>query len=164
MKATITALLFFAFGCLFLAAGEQASDLEKFQGKWVVVSLTEQGKAIPPAETDLLEFTIEKEIFTVTEKGKVEVQYKIVIDASKTPKEINFTHQIGENKDKTELGIYQFEKDQIRFCMDETRKGRPTVFEGRKPKNIADIAEEEIDFGAQVRPSLGVIQRGNPRK
>jgi uncharacterized protein (TIGR03067 family) len=139
MKATITTILLFTSTCLFLSAGEQASDLEKFQGKWVVVTLTEQGKAIPPAETDLLEFTIEKDLFTVTEKGKVEVQYKIAMDASKTPKEINFTHQIGENKDKTELGIYQFEKDQIRFCMDETRKGRPTVFEGKETEKYSVI-------------------------
>jgi len=139
MKATITTILFFACGCLFLTAGEQTSDLDKFQGKWVVVSLSEQGKAIPAAETDALEFTIEKDLFTVSEKGKVEVQYKIVLDGSKTPKEINFTHQIGENKGKTELGIYQIEKDQLKLCMDETRKGRPTVFEGKETEKYSVI-------------------------
>lgn len=132
MKTTIVSVLFFLTGCLFLTAGEPASDLERFQGKWLVVSLTEQGKAIPAAETDLLEFAIDKDLFTVTEKGQTVVQYKFVHDASKKPKEINFTHQIGENKGKTELAIYQFEKDQLRFCLDETRKGRPKVFEGKE--------------------------------
>jgi uncharacterized protein (TIGR03067 family) len=124
---------------MYLYAGEQPNDLEKFQGKWVVVSLTEQGKSIPAAETDLLEFTIDKDLFTVTEKGQTVVQYKIALDSSKKPKEINFTHQIGENKGKTELGIYEIGKDQLKLCMDETRKGRPTVFEGKETEAYSVI-------------------------
>ena len=139
MKATIATVLCFIWGCLLLYAGEPGNDLEKFQGKWVVVTLTEQGKAIPAAETNLLEFTINKDVFTVTEKGQTVVQYKIVLDPSKKPKEINYTHLIGENKGNTELGIYQFEKDQIKLCLDETRKGRPTVFEGKETEQYSVI-------------------------
>jgi uncharacterized protein (TIGR03067 family) len=140
MQRILASTLFLVSSFLSGFAGEQPSDLERMQGKWLVVSLTEQGKAIPVAETDLLEFAIEKDVFTVLDKtptkekpsGDVVVQYKIVIDGAKTPKEINFTHLIGENKGKTELGIYQFEKDQLKFALDESRKGRPTVFEGKE--------------------------------
>ena len=53
MKTTLALVLLFLSGFIFMQAGEP-SDLEQMQGKWVVVSLTELGKAIPAAETDLL--------------------------------------------------------------------------------------------------------------
>lgn len=116
----------------FVHAGETETDLDKLQGAWQIVSLVEKGKAIPAAETDVLEITIAKEKFSVSEKGKVAVEYSIKLDPTKTPKAIDFTHEGGENKGKTEPGIYTFEKGQLKLILDEDRKGRPTVFEGKE--------------------------------
>jgi uncharacterized protein (TIGR03067 family) len=147
MKRSFASLILFTTGVAGLFAGGTVDDIERMQGKWLVVSLTELGKAIPAAETNLLEFTIEKDVFTVVDKtptkeqpdGEAVVQYKIVIDGAKTPKEINFTHLIGVNKGKTEPGIYQFEKNQLKLALDESRKGRPTVFEGKETENYSVI-------------------------
>jgi uncharacterized protein (TIGR03067 family) len=139
MKTLIASIPLFLCGVALLQAGETATDLERMQGTWTIVSLTEQGKAIPAAETGILEFVIDKDVITVYEKGKIEVQYQVKLDPEKTPKAIDFTHQIGDNKGKTELGIYAFDGDKLKLCLDEKRKGRPTVFEGKESETYSVI-------------------------
>ena len=75
---------------------------------------------------------IEKDTFTTLEKGEAVVKYRIKLDPTKTPKTIDFTHLMGKEKDKTEPGIYTFEKDMLKLVLDEDKKGRPTVFEGKE--------------------------------
>jgi uncharacterized protein (TIGR03067 family) len=130
LKYLIPAILLFASTLVLLHAGEEAKDLERLQGTWVIVSLVEEGKAVPAADTDLLEITIDKDVFTVKEKGKTVLQHKIKLDPTAKPKQIDFTYLDGEDKGKTEPGIYVFEKDQVKLALDEKKKGRPTVFEG----------------------------------
>lgn len=132
MKYRTLSVLFLLGSFCLLNAGENDSDLDKLQGLWQIVSLVEKGKAIPSTETDPLEITIAKDKFSVSEKGKVAVEYTIKVDPTKTPKAIDFTHEGGENKGKTEPGIYTFENGQLKLILDEDRKGRPTVFEGKE--------------------------------
>ena len=132
MKYRTLSVLLLLGGVCFLDAGQGETDLDKLQGVWQLVSLVEKGKEIPAAETDVLEVTIAKDKFSMSEKGKVAVEYTIKLDPTKTPKAIDFTHEGGENKGKTEPGIYTFEKGQLRLILDEDRKGRPTVFEGKE--------------------------------
>ena len=87
----------------------------------------------------ILEYVIKKDVMTVYEKGKIEVQYEIKLDIDKKPKTIDFTNLIGENKDKTEPGIYAFDGDKLKLCLDEKRKGRPTVFEGKESETYSVI-------------------------
>ncbi|MBI3823695.1 MAG: TIGR03067 domain-containing protein [Planctomycetes bacterium] len=122
---------FLVAGIALLRAGEP-SDLDRMQGTWVVVSLNEKGKPIAADETKLLEFTIEKDTFTAFDKGKVVVKYQIKLDSTKTPRQIDFTYLVGEDKGKTEPGIYAFDKDQLKFVLNEDKKDRPTVFEGKE--------------------------------
>jgi uncharacterized protein (TIGR03067 family) len=139
MKNLIAATLLFSSSLLFLHAGEEKSDLERLQGTWIVASLVEKGKGLPAAEIEVLEVAIEKNVFTVTEKGKKVVEYEIKLDPSKKPATIDFTHLIGDDKGKTEPGIYVIEKGQIKMALDETRKGRPTVFEGKETEAYSVI-------------------------
>jgi uncharacterized protein (TIGR03067 family) len=139
MKTLIASLPIFLLGLVLLHAGEPATDLERMQGAWTVVSLTELGKAIPAAETDILEFVINKDVISVYEKGKIEVQYQVKLDPEKKPKEIDFTNLIGDNKGKTEPGIYAFDGDKLKLCLDEKRKGRPTAFEGKESETYSVI-------------------------
>ena len=132
MKTLICATLLFISGLVAAGAGEKDTDLDRLQGTWVVVSLVELGKAVPAADTDILEVIITKDAFTVLEKGKPVVHDTIKLDATKTPKTIDFTHVSGDDKGKTEPGIYLLEKDQLKICLNEKTKERPTVFEGKE--------------------------------
>jgi uncharacterized protein (TIGR03067 family) len=132
MKTLICAALLFLSGFVCVEAGDKDTDLDRMQETWVVVSLTENGKAVPAKETELLELVIDKDTVTTYEKGKVVVQYRIKLDPTKTPKAIDFTHLVGDDKGKTEPGIYAFDEDQLKMSIDDNKKGRPTVFEGKE--------------------------------
>jgi uncharacterized protein (TIGR03067 family) len=140
MKTLIccAALLFLA-GFKVVEAGEKATDLDRLQGTWLVVTLTENGKTVPAKETEVLELVVDKDTMTTYEKGKVLVQYKVKLDPTKTPKMIDFTHQVGDDKGKTEPGIYAFDKDHLKMSIDDNKKGRPTVFEGKETAEYSVI-------------------------
>ncbi|MBI2803711.1 MAG: TIGR03067 domain-containing protein [Planctomycetes bacterium] len=131
------ALLVFAWG--FAQAGDDDTDLRSLQGTWLVVSLTEKDKKVPTAETEVLEFRVVKDTFTVTEKGKVIAKYQFKLDATKTPKAIDVTHLIGEDKGKKNLGVYGIDKLFLRICLDETGKQRPTAFTGAEARRCSVI-------------------------
>ena len=121
-----------------LNAGDEKSDLERVQGSWEIVALSEKGKDIPKSELEALTVVIDKDMFTTYEKDQVAVKYRIKIDSSKTPRTIDFTHLMGESKDKTEPGILRFDNDdRVTLVLDETRKGRPTVFEGKETESYS---------------------------
>jgi uncharacterized protein (TIGR03067 family) len=119
------------------------NDLERLQGTWRVVSLTEEGKAVVKEVADTIEIVIDKDTFTASEKGVVGAKYSITLEPNKSPKQIDFKHLIGESKGGVEPGIYQFEKDQVRMILDEKRKGRPTVFEGKETASYSVIVLEK---------------------
>jgi uncharacterized protein (TIGR03067 family) len=132
MKTILASIALFVAGLLCVHAGEEPTDLDRMQGTWVIVSLTENGKAVPAEEAATLEFVIEKDVYTAFEKGKAVVKYQLKLDPAKTPKQIDFTYLVGDDKGKTEPGIYTIEKDQIKFVLDENKKGRPTAFAGKE--------------------------------
>ena len=132
MKYTFATTVFFVSGLVLLNAGEEKSDLERMQGNWLVASLTEEGKSVPAADIEILEVIIEKDAFTVTEKGKPVVKYQMKLDPTKKPKEADFTYLAGDDKGKTEPGIYTFDKDRLKLVLDEKKKGRPVGFEGKE--------------------------------
>lgn len=121
-------VLSFATSLVLLHAQDATKDFEQIQGMWLVSSLAEKGKAVPKEEVTAMEVRVEKDVFTVTEKGKVIAKYQLKVDPAKTPKSIDFTHLIGEDKGKTELGIYVLEKDSLTISLSEGKKARPTDF------------------------------------
>ena len=129
--ASLSFFLVFVVATL-ASAGDSAGDLMAMQGDWEVVSLVEKTKAVPAEEIAALSVHFEKDVFTVKEKGKALVQYQIKLDPTKSPKAIDFTHIGGENKGKTELGIYSIDGKQLKLVLDEERKGRPTAFDGKE--------------------------------
>jgi uncharacterized protein (TIGR03067 family) len=123
---------------------KKPDDLERLQGTWRVVTLIEQGKEVPKKETDLLEIVIDKDTYTALEKGVPEAKYTIKLDASKTPKHIDFKIAGGKNKGEVEAGIYRFEDDKVRMVVNEDPKGgRPTAFDGKDAANYSVILLEK---------------------
>jgi uncharacterized protein (TIGR03067 family) len=137
MKSMLASIALFVGTLLFAHAGEEPTDFDRMQGTWVIVSLIENGKAISAEEAAALEFVIEKDVYTAYEKGKAVVKYQFKLDPAKTPKQIDFTYLVGDDKGKTEPGIYTFDKDQIKFVLDENKKGRPAVFEGKETETCS---------------------------
>lgn len=117
--------------------GEPDKDMAKFQGKWEIIYHLERGKGLSVATLKSLETTIKDDVLTVRQtapgkKEKVILEMRIKIDSAMKPKTIDFTHLLGDDKGKTEIGIYDFDGDNLWICTDEDGKKRPTEYESKE--------------------------------
>jgi uncharacterized protein (TIGR03067 family) len=126
-----------AICCLFVLLGRLASaeekpkkltgDLEKLQGTWTVLSKQVEGeKEESPKDVVLV---IKDNDSIVIVKGKKEDSAELVIDDTKSPKEID----IKASNTEVMKGIYHLEGDLLKICFCKDAKGaRPKKFESAK--------------------------------
>jgi uncharacterized protein (TIGR03067 family) len=110
--------------------GDAKKDRDKLQGTWVVKSMTEGGKDVPPPAKDLkLTFAGDR----WTQKGGGDSQegtYKL--DPTKTPKHIDMVVQQDGKDALLGLGIYALEGDTLRVGMPKGLfSPRPTSFDDK---------------------------------
>ena len=65
---------------------------------------------------------------TVTVGGQLIMKAKFRLDASKTPKTIDYDVIDGPTKGKKHLGIYELNGDDLRLCVGRIGRPRPTNF------------------------------------
>jgi uncharacterized protein (TIGR03067 family) len=129
--AAMVAAVVVLFGVSLARGGDAKADLDKIQGTWKVESIKES-KGGDPADKMAKDFvvTVKDDVMTITlasTKNKL-VSYKLTLDPSKNPKTIDFKHADGEDKGKTERGIYKIEGDSFTFCVNDFDKDRPAAF------------------------------------
>jgi uncharacterized protein (TIGR03067 family) len=131
MKYTLMAL---AVGLL-LAAEDKKDDAKKdqeaLQGTWRPVS-SEQGGKDQTDEAKEYTLTFDKDTFTVKKGDEVIIKGTFKVDPSKKPKAIDMTVTEGrrdDDKGKEVLGIYEVDKDSLKWCTAEPGgKDRPKAF------------------------------------
>lgn len=111
-----------------LVADDAAKDLEKFQGDWVMVSYTVDGK---PAAADVLQslkLNVKGDTSTFT-IGKVTSMGTYKLDPAKKPKWLDILVTTGAEKGMTMLSIYEFDGEQLKICHSAANvKDRPKEF------------------------------------
>ncbi len=122
------------------AGAEKARDLDRIQGVWQVVTLTERGKKVPEKETQDLEIVVAGDKLAIKEKGKTVTEYQIKLDETKKPRTLDMTITDGKEKGEVAPGIYALEGDMLTMCVDEDRKGRPSSFDEKDTKTCSVIA------------------------
>jgi uncharacterized protein (TIGR03067 family) len=70
----------------------------------------------------------ENGVTTVTFNGRLFMKAKYTLDPVKKPKIIDYVMTDGPTKGKMQLGIYEFDGDQVKFCFASPGKDRPTDF------------------------------------
>jgi uncharacterized protein (TIGR03067 family) len=121
-------LALFAGLAVAAVAGESRRDLDRIQGAWEVVALTERGKKVPENETKLLDVVVADDRLVIKEDGKVVAEYRIKLDERKKPKTLDMVMVDGKEKEQVAPGIYVLEGDHLKLCVDEDCKSRPTTF------------------------------------
>jgi uncharacterized protein (TIGR03067 family) len=104
-------------------------ELEKFQGDWVAVSYTVDGKEVGDDELKTIRLTV-KGADSTFKRGDKTGHGTYKLGPSKDPKEIDISHDDGPDKGKTALGVYEVEGEKLKICL-----AAPGVKE--RPKELA---------------------------
>jgi uncharacterized protein (TIGR03067 family) len=129
-RITTLVLAFTAGGIGLVAAGDE-KELAKFDGTWVMVSATIDGKELAADELKDVSYVIKSGKSTQLVKGKEQGTASFKVDASKKPAAMDFTFHDGRLKGKTLKGIYKFDGEKLVVCRGGVGKARPTMFESK---------------------------------
>lgn len=122
-------------------------ELRKLQSTWVPVALTVNGKEQPKEPLRNLTLTFAGNKFAVKDGDKVFGQGTFTIDAGKEPKTIDTRWTEGDNKGKTEVGIYKVEGDMLTTCFAEVGTDkRPPSFTSKEG------SKHELTVFKRVKP------------
>jgi uncharacterized protein (TIGR03067 family) len=121
------------------AQAETKKEMTKFEGTWRGVGGEEVGRVFTREEAneEQEEFIFKGDLLTVRKDGQVAEEFKISVDPSKKPKEMDLQFTKGDLQGKKCLAIYTFEGDQLKICTETklrpSRGGpRPNVFSTQK--------------------------------
>jgi uncharacterized protein (TIGR03067 family) len=103
-------------------------DLAQLQGEWTMVSGSVQGQPLPDELVKQMKRICKGDELTTTRDGETFFKAKVTIDASKTPKTIDYDMTEGTTKGKKHLGIYEVDGDTLKSCFSAPGDERPTDF------------------------------------
>jgi uncharacterized protein (TIGR03067 family) len=129
MKLSLGMLL---ASCFLVAAGfraDDAGDWKELKGDWQTTKLEIDGNALPAEEVKEFLVTLSEGKYAAKRSGEVIDEGKAAIDGSKTPKHLDLTASMGDNKDKLRLGIFEVKDGVLKFVIAGPDKERPTKFE-----------------------------------
>jgi uncharacterized protein (TIGR03067 family) len=113
-------------------AGEPAdalkAELAKFTGEWTMVSGEINGQAVPEQMRSQFKRIATGDETLVMLGESTFMRAKFAVDPAKKPKAIDYTMLEGPNKGQKQLGIYEFDGENLKFCFASAGKERPTEF------------------------------------
>ena len=132
MRASLSVIVF-----LILIGPGGAQDANKkamalLEGEWSMVSGEANGFAMPEQAVKSGKRTAKDGETTITIGGQVYFKAKYSINPTKKPMEIDYMMTEGPTKGKTHLGIYELDKDMVKFCFAAPGKDRPTEFSAKE--------------------------------
>lgn len=124
----LTPLLCLAF--VQAAGDDQAKkDLERMQGTWDLHALEIDGKEILPQQLDGTVLVVKGNEYHTKIKDKDLFGFRLQLDASKVPKEMDMIQKMPDGAEKTFKAIYTFENDEFKMARGlDSSQERPTQF------------------------------------
>jgi uncharacterized protein (TIGR03067 family) len=103
-------------------------DLEKFQGKWQLISMERDGKKTPPEDAKKITLSIQGDKFVLRKDAVIISEGTMTLDPTQKQKTIDETITTGPNKGKVFSAIYEIDDEHHKICFAAAGKERPTAF------------------------------------
>ena len=104
-------------------------DMDRLRGTFSLVRGVADGQAMPGMMASQMKRVAEGETTTVTLAGQLYLRANISVDATATPKTIDYDMTGGFTAGKRQLGIYRITGDTLETCFGSPDKPRPRAFE-----------------------------------
>jgi uncharacterized protein (TIGR03067 family) len=116
------------------AGAQDKKELEKLEGKWIVVSVERDGKADESLKDAVRVNTADR--YTLTPKDGKAIAGTFKIDPATKPKSMDMMPGEGRYKGMTLLGIYDLEGETLKICFAEPGKERPKEFTSKPGSGV----------------------------
>ena len=136
-----------SLGLLVGVFGFSAADDKKdpTAGKWVVESVTRDGKASDALKGAVREHAGGKYTLTPAKDSKAQpTTGTYTLDTTKTPVAIDMMPKGGTYDGKTLLGIVKADGDTLTICFAEPGKDRPTKFESAAGSGLVLVTQKKV--------------------
>ena len=102
--------------------------LKKLAGDWKLTSWKQSGQELPAEALDTVRWTVKGDKYTF-QMGDEGEEGTLKVDPAKRPAAIDLEITSGNDKGKSQVGIYKIEADAVTFCFARPgAKDRPTEF------------------------------------
>ena len=123
-------------GAFLLSNGDAADAIKKdkaaLQGTWKVTASVSKGDKATAAEIKDLFLIFRGEAILVREDGKSQENFFFTLDPLAKTKGIDLILKVGPQKGRIDRGIYEFEGDTLRICI-QSNKDSPRPRDFRSP-------------------------------
>jgi uncharacterized protein (TIGR03067 family) len=128
------------------------AELKKFQGTWVVIYAEKAGEELEQVGDHQLKF--DGETFSHAVHGHVDEKGTFKLDPSKNPKEIDIRLRDRDSDEKTVLGIYTWDGENLNLCL-----GKPGG--GTRPKDFTTMPEgRDLVVVKRQDPAQAILAQG----
>jgi uncharacterized protein (TIGR03067 family) len=110
------------------APAPEQSDSARLQGNWSMISSAADGFALPPDYVRSMKRVFAGTEVSVTMGQQLFFRATVVLDATRSPKTIDYHMTGGPTAGMVQLGIYLIVGDTVRFCFGAPHAARPTDF------------------------------------
>jgi uncharacterized protein (TIGR03067 family) len=142
MRLATPVLLLCLIGPMAADDPKKTDDAETLKGNWKAVSLTQSGQAVPAEIASHLKFKFDGKSYVNKMEDMVE-EGGYTIDATKTPKTIDFDIKTGDDKGKKQFGIYKIEGEKLTIVVAKPgSKDRPNSFKAEAGAEVAEVVLE----------------------
>jgi uncharacterized protein (TIGR03067 family) len=132
MRATATVLALLVLIGFVHSQDAAKKEMSQLEGQWSMVSGEANGLSMPKETVQTGKRTAKDGETTIMIGGQTYFKAKYTIDATKTPRAIDYMMTEGPTKGKTHLGIYELDGDSVKFCFAAPGKDRPTEFTAKE--------------------------------
>jgi uncharacterized protein (TIGR03067 family) len=105
-----------------------SGDATELEGEWAMIGGVLNGAVMSAAMAKWCQRITRGDVTTVLAGPQVMLKARFTLDASRTPKAIDYVNLEGPQARKPQAGIFELKGDSLRICMSAPGKARPGEF------------------------------------